>query len=158
MGEELYYRCKPEVIEDPYKTQSIAELSHNRSGTGQSISLPNDVLYSIKVDEDFETYVDKVVCTLVIRDLTPDNRYDKWFEQDKNGRVVCANIQLIHVPETCMYPHCVFRIWLDGVLVTMDNYKTTLGKVNEIRNRLRFEIASMIYNKEVSQAISFSDI
>lgn len=51
-----------------------------------------------------------------------------------------------------MYPHCIFRITLNGDIVTYDNYKETLGKVHKIRNEIREELASMIVRRQVHQA------
>lgn len=50
-----------------------------------------------------------------------------------------------------MYPHSVFRVRLNGEIVTYENYKDTLKKVNKIRNLLKEELASMIRQNQVSQ-------
>lgn len=152
VGECLYMRCLPEVVDNPYKAISIAELSHNRAGlTSNNLSVPEDVLYSIKLDEPFEKYDGKVICTLEIKSLTPENKYYKTFTQEKDGELFTSVIELLHDPELCMYPHSVFRVWLNGEKITMANYKTTIGKLTRIRTELKEELASMVRRKQVNQ-------
>ena len=79
------------------------------------------------------------------------NQYNKEFSQEKNGQNTTARIKLIHEPKPCMYPHCTFRIWLEGTIVTCDNYKQTLKKWRKIRTKLKDELASMIIQRVVSQ-------
>ncbi|SFD27066.1 hypothetical protein SAMN05518672_1011380 [Chitinophaga sp. CF118] len=152
VGECLYMRCKPEFADNPYKNISIAELSHNRAGLSIDILCnPDDVLYSIKHDEPFEKYEDKEVCTLEIKSLTPNNRYKKTFTQEKNGEVYTGEIELLHDPELCMYPHSIFRVWLNGEKITMDNFSKTIGKLNVIKTQLKEELASMVRRRQVHQ-------
>ncbi len=96
-------------------------------------------------------YIDKEVCTLRIISLNEKNQYEKEFTQEKNGHLATARIKLIHDPVPCMYPHCIFRIWLNGVVVTFGSYKQTLKKWRKIRTELKQELASMIIQKAVSQ-------
>ncbi len=152
VGQLLYHRASPEIIENPYKTVTIAELSHNLGGHPEKIlSLPEDVLFSIKEEEDFEKYTDKEICTLRIISLNNLNQYDKDFSQEKNGEKATAKIKLLHDPVGCMYPHCVFRVWLNGTIVTYKNYKQTLNKWKKIRTELKQELASMIIHRVISQ-------
>lgn len=152
VGECLYMRCNPKVVDNPYKEISIAELSHNRAGLAADIlSVPEDVLYSIKLDEPFEKYEGKVICTLEIKSLTPEHKYHKTFTQEKNGELYTSVIELLHDPEECMYPHSVFRVWLNGETITKDNFGKTIGKLNKIRTELKEELASMIKRKQVHQ-------
>ncbi len=107
VGELLFMRCAPDKLSNPYNSITISDLSHNRRGSEENpVSESEDVLYNIRPDIDFEKYTDKVVCTIRILDLNADNKYDKSFTEDGNT----ATIRLIHEPEPCMYPHCVFRI------------------------------------------------
>ena len=76
IGEFLYLRCKPEVLNNPYRDISITELSHNRSGLKDNILCnPDDVLYCIKENEAFEKYPDMEVCTLEIISLNEHNKF-----------------------------------------------------------------------------------
>jgi hypothetical protein len=86
VGECLYMRCKPAVLKNPYESISITELSHNRAGLRDNILCnPDDVLYSIKLDEPFEKYEGLEVCTLEIKSLNENNRYHKDYSEEKNG-------------------------------------------------------------------------
>lgn len=152
VGEHLYMRCKLEVIHNPYKGISITELSHNRSGLSTDILCnPDDVLYSIKMEEPFERHSDKEVCTLQIKTLTDDNKYRKSYTENKNGQDYVGIIELLHEPEDCMYPHAVFRVWINDEVITYKNHDVTLKKLHKIRNLLKEELASMIIKRQVNQ-------
>jgi len=152
IGEFLYRRCRPEEIDNPFASISISELSHNRSGPeGQDISRPEDVLYNIQLESELQYHTDKVVCVLRIETLTLEQKYRKQFEETKNDNIYTSIMELLHDPESCMYPHCVFRIWVNDVQVTLDNYKENLKKLNVIRNSLKEELAFMIVKKIISQ-------
>lgn len=150
IGEFLYRRCSEEELSNPYLKISLTELSHNRSLSGDNLSYPEDVLFDIN-DNDIEVIPDKVVCILIIKSLNEDLKYLKSFDEIKNEVPHNAIICLLHEPEPCMYHHCVFRIILDGVIVTYDNYKATLNKLNKIKTAIKTEIASMIYTNEIDQ-------
>lgn len=122
IGDIVYRRCKEEELENPFAGISLTELSHNL-GTNKTakISEKTDVLYSIKAEDDFETYTLEV-CTLKIISLNPANVYSKPFEENKGGVKHIAEIEFLHDPVSCMYPHCIFRIWLNGEIVTHENY------------------------------------
>jgi hypothetical protein len=151
VGEFLYMRCRPESIQNPYKSISITELSHNRSGPNENaLCNPDDVLYSIREDENFEKYVGLEICTLEIVSLNENNRYIKEYMQEKDGVPNHGKIELLHEPEPCMYPHSVFRIWFNGDIVTYNNYDSTIGKFKKLRTQIKEEIASMIRRTQVN--------
>ena len=155
VGEFLYRRCDEKEMENPFATPSIAELSHNRGGLKENILCEaGDVLYNINIGDEFEKYEDKKVCTLVIKDLNEQKKYKKAYIQEKDSETYNCVIELLHEPDPCMYPHCVFRVWLGNEIVTPDNHKKKLGKLHQIRNSLREELASMIVKKQVSQSDS----
>ncbi|HUZ60475.1 MAG TPA: hypothetical protein VMU83_17020 [Hanamia sp.] len=152
VNENLYKRCKAEDLKNPYRADTLSELSHNRSWLiGDILCNPDDVLYNIKPGENDEKYEDLKVCTIRIKDLNKKNRYKKNFSEIKNGEIFNAVIELLHDPIPCMYPHSVFRIWLNGEIITYENYTRTLKRVHQIRNSIREELASMIRKKELSQ-------
>lgn len=152
IGESLYMRCKSDVLVNPYKGMSITELSHNRSGSNNNILCnPDDVLYNIVPENIFEKYEGLEVCILDIKSLNGDKKYRKYFSETKNGQEYTGAIELLHEPEPCMYPHSVFRIWVNNEKVTYENYKETLTKVNKIRNSIKEELASMIRKRELRQ-------
>lgn len=153
VNENLYKRCNPEDLKNPYRAGTLSELSHNRSGLKEDILCnPDDVLYNIKPEEQAEKYEGLKVCTIRIKDLNNENRYMKTFSEIKNGETFKAEIELFHNPIPCMYPHSVFRISLNGQKVTYENYKQTLKKVHKIRNSIREELSSMIWKRELSQS------
>lgn len=152
LNENLYKRCKLEDLKNPYRASTLSELSHNRSGLIEDILCnPNDVLYNIEPGGQAEKYEELKVCTIRIKDLNMENKYKKTFSEIKNGETFNAIIELFHDPIPCMYPHSVFRIWLNGEIITYENYKQTLKKMHQIRNSIREELASMIWKKELSQ-------
>ena len=152
VGEFLYRRCKPEELENPFKNITITELSHNRGGFRNNLFCnPDDVLFSIKKDEAFEEYEGNVVCYLEIKSLNDKNKYRKEYTQTKNNDEYNCVMELLHEPEPCMFPHCVFRVWINNEIVTRDNCKETINKLKTIRTSLKEELASMIYNRQISQ-------
>jgi len=155
VGECLYHRCKPEVLENPYASVSLTELSHNRGGLKRQILCePDDVLLSIREDENFQKYKDRVVCILHIKDLNQNNKYRKEYQQEKNGQTQVGVLELFHEPVPCMYPHSVLRVTINGEIVTYENHAKTLGKLQQIRTLMKNEIASMIWRSELSQSYS----
>jgi len=150
IGEFLYRRCKPEELENPFQSISITELSHNRSGDAKNpLCAENDVLYNISNDEN-ERYINRVVCTLEIKSLNENKGYKKTYSQQKNDKKYFCSMELIHEPDPFMYPHCVFRISINDETITYENYDSTIKKLNQIRNQLKDELASMILRKQIS--------
>ena len=152
VGECLYMRCKPDVVHNPYMGISITELSHNRQGLSTNyLSIPDDVMYNIDIEKNYEIIPDRVICILKIKSLNAENKYRKVFTQTKNEHQHECVIELLHDPECCMYPHAVFRVWLDNIRITYDNYEKTINKLKEIKQKLKYELASMIVRLEVDQ-------
>jgi len=154
VGEHIYRRCKEEEIANPFLTIDLKELSVNRRGlAGNTISEEADVLINITAD-NAENYPLQV-CTMVIRDLNVESgTYDKDFNQEKGGQNYVAKVKLIHDPDKCMYPHCVFRIWLGDALVTRENYKTTLKKMDKLKDKIRLALGAMVLQKQISQTLT----
>jgi len=150
IGEEIYRRCKKEELENPFASISIADISVNRQGIlSQKLSNPEDVL--INILECGAPDYKAEICLLKIKDLSDDKTYDKTFEQVKNDQVYTARMTLIHDPACCMYPHCEFRVWIDGKHITRENHDETIGKLKQIRGRLKHALAEMIVKREISQ-------
>lgn len=152
VGSELYRRSSKEEIENPFAKISIADVSVNRSVlNGQKISEECDVLLNIR-DSSPEKF-DQQVCLLRIKDLKDDNTYDKIFKQEKDGVTRIARFILSHVPEPCMYPHCAFRVFLDGVEIKdFKHYNSTINKLKKIKTELKQDLATMIVQREISQS------
>jgi hypothetical protein len=147
----LYRRCAPELLQNPYKAKTPVELSHNLGTVlGNFLSHRRDVLWSIKEEESFKRY-NESICTLTIKLLREDGSYYKEFEQQKNGMNYRCVMQLIHDPEPCMYPHCIFRIWINGELITTANSNQTINKLKVIKRLVKQELARMIITREIRQ-------
>jgi hypothetical protein len=152
VGDILFRRCTLDELDNPYKSISLYDLSHNIGIVNNvEISLAEDVLFSIKEDEEIKIYQNKIPCELKIKDLDTDNLYNKCFESfDK------VILLLKHDPCTCMYPHCVIEIVFNEVIVTKDNYYETLGdkknkNAKRLREFVRQELASIVVTRYISQ-------
>ena len=148
----IYRRCKPKELENPYATVTpLWDISHN-IGTccGIQLSEESDVLYSIKEDEEVERY-DKLTFQLRIKSLNENSIYSKEFVQVKDNINYIGKLELIHDPTPCMYPHCIFRIWVNDVKVDRDNYRQGLKKLNKLKNDIRQELSIMIFRGEIDQ-------
>ena len=143
VGEELYYRTDPKKIKKPYDDISLYDISHNRSFLPQT-SVKDDVLYNIKPGDVEEKYTDKEVVVLLIGNLNNAITFVKEFKtEDESHRVV---ITLKHSPVECMYPHSVFEITVNEIVIDSENYKAFFGikSLKNIRGRIRQELTSMI--------------
>lgn len=156
----LYRRASDQILENPYASVTLSDLSHN-IGTNNNVVLSekDDVLFSILEEEDLQVYNLNVV-TLKVISLNKDGQYDKVFECDKN-KGLKVRLLLSHNPVCCMYPHCVFRFFVyndDGkeVEVSFENYPMTLKlkKFKYLRDRLRHELSLMI----IREVISYNDV
>lgn len=155
LNDIIYRRVNRDIL-TYYGNISLYDLSHNiGTNNGEIISYESDVLFSIREDEDVQSYDDKIVISLSIVSLTENNTYDKVFHCEQNQ--VKARCLLDHDPVSCMHPHSVFRFFViedDGETeVTADNYKKTLGhkKYKHVRDDMRVEITGMIIKQEISQ-------
>ncbi len=149
VGEFVYRRARPNELENPFAKISLTDISVNRSGRNQELSIPDDVLFSIRNEEDFEVYTDLEICTLQIKDLNRENQYAKQFSDDED----LLTIKLLHDPVECMYAHSVFEIALNNEIVTFDNYANTLKakRHRKLRSQVRQELATMIIQRTISQ-------
>jgi len=145
VGDLIFRRCNPNELENPFKSISLRDISNNLgTNLGNIISEKDDVLFNIVPEDEIEKYAGKVVCVLEIKSLTQNNQYEKNFFELKDGNNNNCTMQLIHDPLCCMYPHCIFRIWVNNVVVTKENYEVTLSKLNKLRTAIRQELATMI--------------
>ncbi len=147
IGEELYYRCKPENCSRPYDRISLYDISHNRN-FGDSISFPSeDVLFNIIETDDRERYDNMEVIILKIAKLNGNMTFIKEI-LSRNDESLKAVIKLIHDPKPCMYPHSVFEISVNGITINPTNYNDLLNKGNRtyknLRSDIRQELTSML--------------
>jgi len=155
VGDIIYRRVDPNKLINPYLDITLTDLSHNIGmNYGTIISEPDDVLINISSKIDAERITSKVPCTLEIKNLNDKNEYNKSFTENLNDQEsYVATMRMLHRPENCMYPHCVFEIRLNNVEVTFENYGQTLGlkKLKDLRTMLRDELASMVRRNAIEQ-------
>ena len=146
--EEIYRRGKKEEIDYPFAKIKLADISVNRQGKPSSpICEPGDVLFNTK-DKDGENvpkYLNEGVAVLKVKELLPDNTYIRKFTDQENT----LEMHLKHDPLPCNYPHAVFELVLNGKVVTFDDYKKTLQKHKELKDKCRDELQKMIIRREL---------
>ncbi|SHI37742.1 hypothetical protein [Flavobacterium terrae] len=155
IGEELYYRCSFNDLVKPYQSISLYDVSHNRN-FNDTINYPkDDVLYNIDSDKNIERIPEKEISTTVIKSLSENGTFEKILVS-KNNPDLIAKIKLNHDPKPCMYPHCVFEISLNNVIVNKDNYGNTLNKsgstYKNLRSDIRIELTSIIYSSIIDNS------
>jgi hypothetical protein len=146
IGEELYYRCKPDECKRPYDKISLYEISHNRNFGNRQQYPKKDVLINIIENDPSKVYDSKIV-TLKITKLSKEETFSKELISQSNPSLK-ARLNLLHAPLPCMYPHSVFEITINGTVINKDNYSSTLGKKNvsfkNLRSDIRQELTSII--------------
>jgi hypothetical protein len=149
IGENLYFRCLSKQLTYPYKSLSLATLSHNRDFANPEVYSSDDVLWNIKPDDD-ERFSGYEVAQLKIKSTT-ENTFLKKLVSELNPELYLI-IKLVHTPEECMFPHSEFKFYLMETEVTMDNYDQTLNvksginkkALRELRTDARMELKSML--------------
>ncbi len=148
IGEELYRRCKPEHLINPFASISLRDISINRQGLKlQKLSNPEDVLLNLNLERNPDEILKESVCILVVKELE-GNTYRKEAVDLK------TKITLLHDQLACNYAHCVFQIEFDGKVVLEDNYDQTINNkkdktASKGRTWCRQELAEMIIKREV---------
>ena len=144
-------------METPYTAIELRDVSINRQGNPRDpISKISDVLYNVEPGAASIRYDDKGVVVLVIKHIIPPDKYKKTFQeaQPQSDVLHTVTMELIHDPLNCMYPHCVFRFFYNGELVTDENYDRGLGRDNKtlskLRKKCKAELNEMIVRREVS--------
>lgn len=163
LGEKLFYRCLPQNLQKPYDSINLKDISHNRNFCDDTLYGNDCVKFNIDPLNQFEKYDAYNIVTLLIRNLDNNLTYSKCFtktnQEQKSYNIL---VYLKHDPITCMYPHSVFEIKLDGVVVTTVNYKDTIGKGNKffsnIRSEIRQELTSIIQNETIDSSFEIEYI
>lgn len=141
LGEKLFYRCLPQNITKPYDNIKLKDISHNRNFKNDELFGNDCVFYNILENDAQERYENLNYITILIKELQGNYTYIKEINKTNNlNEAFKVVITLKHSPEPCMYPHSVFEIVLNGVVLNGDNYKKTLGKDNVFFSNLRYEI------------------
>jgi hypothetical protein len=157
LGEELYWRCNPNKIdsENPYSDISLFDVSINRQGNPKKpICIDRDVLFNI--EGKGITLYEQGIITLKIKELSNPYNYRKKFQESfpnsEDDKIYIVNMELIHKPLQCMFPHSVFQFTFENVAVTKENYGNGFGKSNrtlsKLRQKCKAELLGMII-KEV---------
>ncbi len=147
VGEEIYYRSKPDNLLKPYDNISLCDISHNRNFNSPNLYSKEYVLFNINEHDEIEQYNGFEVITFKIINLNSEITYKKEIisHLDDSLRVL---IILVHRPEPCMYPHSVFEVILNSTIIDRLNYKKTLGKDNRtfsfLRTTIRQYLTSMV--------------
>lgn len=142
-GEKLFYRCKKNECLKPYDTISLYDISHNRD-----FGIPNkypkeDVFYNLIEDDPNEKYTDLLLTVLTLNNIGRNSTFMKDIISDEDPNLR-ASILLKHNPLPCMYPHSVFEISINGIVVDKNNYKTILNKKNVKFKNLRSDIRQIL--------------
>lgn len=154
IGEDLYYRCKPEKCSKPYDSISLYDISHNRN-FGRPDEFPkNDVLFNIAEEDSKELY-DLEIVTLRISELEDEATYVKEIVS-RNDPHLKAIITLRHAPIPCMYPHSVFEVSINDTTVDRINFDSILNKGNRtyknLRSDIRQELTSIIQTGNIDSS------
>lgn len=150
INEEIYRRCPNDLLENPFGSITLSDISLNRQGknTNSPISVPDDVLLNIieKTGNNVPKYHESIV-VLKIKRLLKNNSFKKIITE--SGNVLYMNLK--HDPVPCNYSHTVFELTLNKTIVTYSNYDETLGKkkYKRIRQDCRLQIAKMIIRREI---------
>lgn len=161
-GEELYYRCKEDECSRPYDKISLYDISHNRNFNDPENFQKSDVLFNIIEDDERELYDNFNTSVLRIQNLQGSPTYTKQIPSREDPELIVI-IKLLHDPIPCMYPHSVFEVSINGVIVTRENYDSVLNlrnkKYKNIRSDIRQELTSIIQtgNIDPSQDIQYLD-
>lgn len=145
VGENLHYRVRPEIAQKPYDKIPLLDISHNRDFNDPLTYLLDDVFYNIDPNSDDERYEGLEAITLEIKQLDSIT-FERSYSTPCGTHTVV--LKLKHDPVPCMYPHSVFELTFDNVVVDKGNYKTGFGKDNKIlsnlRSRVRQDFTSMM--------------
>lgn len=161
IGEELYYRTNPDRLERPYDNISLRDISHNRSFIPK-VGSTDDVLFNILPDEPEQRYNTKSIVTLMIRNLGEHETFSKTYTTRYQDDI-SVGLTLKHDPVPCMYPHSVFEIKYNGIIVTQANYAETIGKRKnkaciDLREQIRNELSAMLLNGEIDSTQEFEEV
>lgn len=131
--ELLYRRSDIGSYHNPFAKISLVDLSFNRSGAkNEPLCSPQDVLWNIDESKSFQKY-DMTVVSLRINKINLDSEYKKTFYFENES----TEMQLVHEPCDCNYPHSMFVFNFQGQSVCFENYDQTLGGKRKSIKKLR---------------------
>ena len=157
LGELIYRRCRD--IDNPFDEIKLWDVSCNRQGTVENpICEIDDVLYNLEPDNGKGERLNEDIVVLEIKELSGNNTYEKTFEEeglDGNGNMITNSclMKLLHDRLSCNYSHCIFQCTFNGIIVTNENYKITIGRkgtsISQLRTTCKLALAEMIIRKEI---------
>lgn len=154
LGEELYYRCKSGECSKPYDKISLYNISHNRNFCSPQEYKREDVLFNI-LEEDQRQFYDLNTTVLKIKSLENNATYIKEIISRDNADIK-ATITLKHEPIPCMYPHSIFEVCINGIIVNSENYTGILNKKSKtyknLRSDIRQELTSIIQTGNIDSS------
>jgi hypothetical protein len=144
IGEKIFYRCKPEILNKPYDNISLQDISHNRNFNDDENYGSENVFYNINEHDERIKYEGLNFIVFYIKNLSNNITYSKTI----NHNNLKAILTLKHTPEPCMYPHSVIEISINDIVVNKNNYSEILGKKSQtfshLRGLIRQELTSII--------------
>ncbi len=150
LNEEIYRRCQTHLIDAPFVSITLSDISVNRQGkpSKRPLCYSNDVLYNTtaKAGNNVPKYGESIII-LKIKKLLKNNSFRKILTDNTNKLV----IHLKHSPIPCNYFHTVFELILNDTIITFENYESSLKRntYKRLREDCRLQIAKMIIRKEI---------
>lgn len=158
VGERLYRRCKTDEIENPFAKISLVDLSVNREGPKEVAPLcePQDVLRDFSAESAEEWLLaGEVAVSLELMEINEEGTYRYKSELPGAPALATATcvLHLAHDQEPCNYSHSAFKLFLNGVEVSFDNYEEKEGlgakKYRKFRTQCRFELGKMLLKGQI---------
>lgn len=148
IGEKLFYRCNPNDLSKPYDKINLYDISHNRNFCNDVDYGSDCVLFEATGTKGFQKHESSSYITLLLKKISGNTFYKLFLKTSPNDESVKIELCLKHDPIPCMYPHSIFEIKINEVVVTKDNYESEFGKKNKfysnLRNEIRQELTSII--------------
>lgn len=152
-SEKLYWRLGDHPPVAPYSKISLYDISCNRSGEENSLSMEDDVLWNIDPNKPFQRYQSEIT-TLSVRKLAPETPTSITIQNPQPSTGLYVTMSLIHDPLPCNYAHTMFVFDLiDGTRVTKENYSETFQK--KPYKRLRQSCRDILHKAVIRKEIDF---
>lgn len=159
VGERLFRRCKNEEVQQPFESIRLYDLSFNREGNPKSpLCQRDDVLFNTNPENGKGPKYNELIIPLEIKEVAESGTYEKiishpGIDGDNNPIIHTCVLKLLHDRLPCNYSHCIFRVTYNSVVVTSENYQTTIGRkstyVQQLRTKCKTELEWMILKGEI---------
>ena len=151
-SEKLYWRLRNQSSAAPFSGISLYDVSCNRSGENNSLSVEGDVLWNIDEDKPFERYQSEIT-TIIIRKIFSDSPAVISVPDSSPDTGLSVVMSLVHDPLPCNYAHTLFVFKIDDdTPVTKENYNQTFksNPYKRIRQTCRDILNKAIIQKEIT--------